>query len=77
MGGLFRLEWRDGKLCVVDPDEPTWRPTLSPTDDPDVFMIDPGVRESGELATFLRTPQGRVRSLFLAAATLVRLDPVD
>jgi D-alanyl-D-alanine carboxypeptidase len=76
-GDLFRLEWRDAKLCLVDPREPAWCPTLTPTDDPDVFTIDPGVRESGEQATFARTADGRVRSLFLAAGTLSRLDPVE
>jgi CubicO group peptidase (beta-lactamase class C family) len=73
---MRRVEWRDGKLTVVDPDEPTWRPTLAPTDDPDVFMIEPGVRESGERAVFKRLSDGRVASVFLAVGTWARLDPV-
>ena len=75
-GSLIRLEWRDGKLSFVDPDEAMWRPTLAPTDDPDVFLVEPGSRESGEQAVFRRLPDGRVASVFLAAETLARLDPV-
>jgi CubicO group peptidase (beta-lactamase class C family) len=75
--GLFlRVEWRDGKLTVVDPNEPTWLPTLASTEEPDVFVVEPGVRESGEKAVFNRLPDGRVASLFLAAETWVRLDRV-
>jgi D-alanyl-D-alanine carboxypeptidase len=73
---VVRLEWRDGKLVFVDPDQATWRPTIAPTDDPDVFLVEPGARESGEKVLFGRLPDGRVASVFLAAATLVRLDPV-
>jgi CubicO group peptidase (beta-lactamase class C family) len=75
-GDIFRLEWLDGRLCFVDPADATWRPKLTPTDDPDAFTVDPGVRESGEPVVFTRTPDGRVSSVFLAAVTLLRLDPV-
>ncbi len=75
-GLVVRLEWRDGKLVFVDPSEPSWHPALAPTDDPDVFIVEPGVRESGEPATFRRTPDGRVASVHLASETLVRVDPV-
>jgi hypothetical protein len=74
---ILRIEWRDGKLSAVEPSEPTWRPTLSPTDEPDVFVVDPGVRESGELATFHRRPDGRVRAVQLGPVTCQRLDPVE
>ena len=37
-------------------------PTLSATDEPDVFLIEPGVRQSGEKATFRRRLDGRVAS---------------
>jgi CubicO group peptidase (beta-lactamase class C family) len=75
-GEILRLEWRDARLSVVSPTEPTWRPTLSPTDEPDVFIVDPGVRESGERVSFNRTPDGRVSSVFLASDTWLRLDVV-
>jgi D-alanyl-D-alanine carboxypeptidase len=75
-GAISRLEWRDGKLALIDPDEPSWRPTLVRTDEPDVFVVEPGVRESGERVVFNRLPDGRVASMHFAAATLVRLDTV-
>ncbi len=77
LGEAFRLEWRDAQLVFVDPGEPAWRPTLSPTDEPDVFIVDPGVRESGERVVFNRTADGRVASVFMAADTWARLDPVS
>jgi D-alanyl-D-alanine carboxypeptidase len=76
-GEVYLLEWRDSRLAFVDPTDPAARrPILSPTDDADVFTVDPGVRESGERVVFGRTPDGRVASVFLAAETWVRLDPV-
>ena len=76
-GTVMRLEWLDGKLTALDPEAPTWKPTLGPTDDPDVFTIEPGFRESGELARFERGKDGRVISLFFAVARLQRLEPVS
>jgi D-alanyl-D-alanine carboxypeptidase len=76
-GTVVRVEWLDGKLTVLDPDVPTWKPTLAATDDPDVFTIEPGVRESGELARFERGSDGRVVSLFLAVSRLGRLEPAS
>ena len=75
-GELIRVEWRDGALTVVDDSNDEWRPVLTPTGDPDVFVVEPGVRESGEHAAFRRLPDGRVESLYLAAGTYRRLDPV-
>jgi CubicO group peptidase (beta-lactamase class C family) len=75
-GTVMRVEWLDGKLTAVDPDVPTWKPTLAATDEPDVFRIEPGFRESGELARFERGADGRVVSLFFAVARFQRLEPV-
>jgi CubicO group peptidase (beta-lactamase class C family) len=75
-GTVIRVEWLDGKLTALDPDAPTWKPTLAATDDPDVFTIEPGFRESGELARFERGKDGRVVSVFFAVARLQRLEPV-
>lgn len=75
-GEIVRLEWRDGKLTFIDPSDPTWTPTLAPTDDPDVFTIEPGFRESGELVRFQRDADGRVVSVLAAVATMERLEPV-
>jgi D-alanyl-D-alanine carboxypeptidase len=75
---VLRVEWLDGKLTVLDPGSPAWKLTLAPTDEQDVFLIEPGARESGELARFEREPgsDARVAALFLAVARLRRLEPV-
>ncbi len=73
---IARVEWRDGALQIVDPDDAAWRPTLVPTENPDTFVIASGVRESGERVTFSRRLDGRVTSMFLAVATMVRFGPV-
>jgi CubicO group peptidase (beta-lactamase class C family) len=73
---VVRLEWRDGKLTFIDPQLPAWRPTLAPTDDPRVFIVEPGYRQSGEPVTFHELPDGRVRSVFLADGTFYRLEHV-
>ena len=74
---VLRLEWRDGQLTFLDPAEPAWRPVLEPAGEPDVFVVGPGHRQSGELVRFRRRADGRVTSAFLAEFTLVRLDPLD
>ena len=74
---FVRLEWRDAKLTFVDPDNPAWRPTLAPTSDANTFMIEPGVRQSGEPAIFRRRADGRVVCVRLAVETLARLDQVS
>lgn len=76
-GFVVRLEWRDGKLTFLDATAPDWKPTLTPTDDPDVFTIEPGLRESGEPVRFERDSDGRVVSVFLAFATYPRLEPAS
>ena len=75
-GNAQQLEWRDGKLTFIDPSDPTWTPTLAETDEPDVFVIEPGFRESGELVRFTRDDAGRVVSVNVAVATMQRLEPV-
>ena len=76
-GLVLRLEWRDATLVLLDTGEPDWRRTLAPTEDPDVFLVEPGVRESGEPATFRRNGQGRVTAIHLASESHLRLDPVE
>jgi hypothetical protein len=75
-GDVIRLEWRDATLVFLSDADPAWRPTLASTDDPDVFVVEPGFRPSGEEATFARTADGRVRSMFMGGETWARLDPV-
>jgi hypothetical protein len=74
---LVRLEWRDGKLTFVEAESPKWRPALTPSSQPDVFIVEPGVREAGEPCTFDRRADGRIRSVMLGSAVLRRLDPVE
>jgi D-alanyl-D-alanine carboxypeptidase len=75
-GGVVRLEWRDGKLTFLDDTDPTWTPTIAPTEDVDVFIVEPGYRESGELVRFQRGKDGRVVSVIAAVSTMERLEPV-
>ena len=75
-GDIVRLEWKDGKLSLVDATDPTWKPTLAATKERDVFVIEPGFRESGELVRFTRDEGGRVVSMNVAVATMQRLEPV-
>ena len=75
-GGVIRLEWRDGRLTFLDDTDPAWKPTLAPTDEPDVFTVEPGFRESGETVRFQRGKDGRVVSVLAAVATMERLEPV-
>jgi CubicO group peptidase (beta-lactamase class C family) len=74
---LFRLEWRDGALTFVDPDKTAWRPTLAPSDDPDRFTVEAGVRESGEPVVFHRRADGRIASVTIGPFSLSRFDPVE
>jgi D-alanyl-D-alanine carboxypeptidase len=74
---LVRLEWRDGKLTFVEAGSASWRPTLKPTEDPDTFIVEAGVRESGEPCSFQRMADGRIRSVTLGATLLLRLAPVE
>jgi len=76
-GNVLRLEWRDGKLTFLDPSDPEWSLTLAPTETPDLFTVERGVRESGERVRFDRNSDGRVVSVFLAARTCVRLESVS
>jgi CubicO group peptidase (beta-lactamase class C family) len=73
---VIRLEWRDGKLTFIDAEEPRWHPTLMPTDDPYLFTVEAGYRQSGEPVIFHQLADGRVDSVFLADATWRRLEHI-
>jgi CubicO group peptidase (beta-lactamase class C family) len=77
LGLLLRVEWRDARLMALGVVDDWRRWTFSPTVVPDAFIVDPGVRESGEDALFLRRGDGRVSGLKLGPVTLSRLDPVE
>jgi D-alanyl-D-alanine carboxypeptidase len=74
---VMRLEWRDGKLTFVDSEFPDEKRMLEPTGEADAFVIERGVRESGEPCVFTRRADGRIRSVMLGPATMLRLDPVE
>jgi CubicO group peptidase (beta-lactamase class C family) len=73
---FIRLEWRGGKLTFINPADESWRPTLAPTENPGVFVVEPGYRESGEPVAFRRLADGRIAAMFLASATFARLGSV-
>jgi len=73
MSELIRVEWRDGKLAVVEGDQTM---PLEPALEAGSFVVAPGFRGSGEPVVFRRRPDGAVTSMLTGAGTLVRLDPV-
>jgi hypothetical protein len=74
---LVRVEWRDGRLVVRHPSTPGESMALLATDDPDVFIVEPGFRPSGERVRFTRRGDGRVNAMYLAVGTFRRLDTLD
>jgi CubicO group peptidase (beta-lactamase class C family) len=73
---LMRLEWRDGKLMLRDPDEPDETLTLLPTEDPTRFTVDWFARESGEPVEFHTGADGRVSGVTIGPYTLQRFEPI-
>ncbi|HUC27422.1 MAG TPA: serine hydrolase domain-containing protein [Streptosporangiaceae bacterium] len=77
MSFLVKVEWRDGKLTLVDTSEPGGEKIpLDPAAEPGSFVAAPGYRPSGEPVQFGRRPDGTVESLSFGGGLLVRLDPV-
>ena len=73
---LMRLEWRDGKLMLRDPDELDETLTLLPTEDPMRFTVDWFARESGEPVEFHVGADGRVTGVTIGPYTLQRFEPI-
>ena len=73
MSELIRVEWRDGKLVIVQGDDTV---PLEPGRETGSFVVAPGFRPSGEPLVFRRRPDGTVTGMLTGAGTLVRLDPV-
>jgi D-alanyl-D-alanine carboxypeptidase len=73
---LMRLEWRDGKLVLRDPDEPDETLTLLPSDDPLRFTVDWFRRESGEPVEFHTGDDGRVTGVTIGPYSLQRFEPL-
>ncbi len=74
-GWLVRLEWRDGKLTVIDSANPDEYVQLEPGAEAGTFVVAAGFRESGEPVGIRRRPDGTVVSLALGGQTVARLDP--
>ena len=75
-GMLTRLEWRDGKLTMLDPSEPDWSLVLLSDGEPDRFTVDWFQREAGEPVEFHRDPEGKVTGVTIGPYTLRRYDPL-
>ena len=73
---LARLEWRDGKLTMLDPSEADWKLVLLPADAPDRFTVDWFQRESGEPVEFHRDDTGQVTGVTIGPYTLRRYEPL-
>ena len=73
---LVRVEWRDGKLTVLDGEGSGEAITLEPGSGADSFIVAPGFRESGEPLAFRRRADGAVISMVIGGGSLVRLDAV-
>jgi hypothetical protein len=76
MSFLLRIEWRDGKLAVVEGDGPAEIMPLERGSEAGSFVVAPGFRQSGEPLVFRRREDGAVTSIFMGGGSLVRLDPV-
>jgi CubicO group peptidase (beta-lactamase class C family) len=74
-GEVIRIEWRDGKLTVLNSQHEEQH--LTAADGADTFTVGPGFRASGETVRFRRLADGRIAGCFFGGETLVRLSPVD
>jgi CubicO group peptidase (beta-lactamase class C family) len=77
MSFLVRVEWRDGKLTLVDVAEQGEKVPVERGSQPGSFVVAPGYRQSGEPVEFRRRPDGAVVSLLFGGGSLLRLDPVS
>jgi D-alanyl-D-alanine carboxypeptidase len=75
-GLLMRVEWRDGKLTLIDPDEKDFKLVFLPTDDSMRFTVDWYQRESGEPVEFHRGPDGKVTGVTIGPYSLQRFEPI-
>ena len=76
MSFMLRVEWRDGKLTVVEGDGPGETIPLERSSKAGSFVVAPGFRQSGEPLVFQLRADGTVTSMLMGVGSLVRLDPV-
>ncbi len=79
MSFLLKVEWRDGKLAIVEGSGggPGETVPMERGSEPASFVVAPGFRQSGEPVVFQRRADGAVTSMMLGGGSLVRLDPVS
>jgi D-alanyl-D-alanine carboxypeptidase len=77
MSYLVRVEWRDGKLAIVEGSGPGETVPLDRGTEPAGFVAAPGFRQSGEPVLFQRRTDGAVTSMLIGGGSLVRLKPVS
>ena len=77
MSILLRVEWRDGKLTIVEGSGPGETVPLERGTETAGFVVAPGFRQSGEPVVFRRRADGAVTSMLLGGGSLVRLDPLS
>ena len=75
-GLLMRVEWRDGKLVLLDPDEKDFKLVFLTTENPMRFTVDWYQRESGEPVEFHRDADGRVTGVTIGPYSLQRFEPI-
>lgn len=73
---LYRIEWRDGTLALVQGDGPGRCMPLERSSENGGFVIAPGFRQSGEPLVFQRRADGTVISMRMGDGLLVRVAPV-
>ena len=77
MSFLLRVEWRDGKLAIVEGSGPGETLLVERGSEPGSFVVAQGFRQSGEPVVFQRRADGAVTSMLIGGGSVVRLDPVS
>jgi CubicO group peptidase (beta-lactamase class C family) len=78
MSFMLRVEWRDGKLAIVEGSGPGETVPIDRGSEQASFVVAPGFRRSGEPVVFQRRPDGTVTSMLIGGlGALARLDPVS
>jgi CubicO group peptidase (beta-lactamase class C family) len=77
MSFLLRVEWREGKLAIVEGSGPGETILVHRGNEPGSFVVAPEFRQSGEPVLFQRRADGVVTSMLLGGGSFVRLDPVS
>jgi CubicO group peptidase (beta-lactamase class C family) len=72
-----KVEWRDGKLTIIDGDGPSDQVQLDRGAEPGSFVAVPGSQLAGESVVFNVRPDGTVASVRLGHGTLLRLEPAS